>query len=345
MGTPIDGAGTARGTLLATGVVVGLSCLLVACGGSDGEGGGPSGAPVIVATNSIWADVAGNVACDGAAEVVSLLPPGTDPHAFEPSMADRARLQEASLVVANGLGLEEGLGDTLESVEADGVPVFVAGDHVEVRPLSADAALGAEGGSSDADRPAGGGDGASHDHDEGDPHLWQDPTRVAEVVAALGEALVEEAGLDATAVRRCVERYTAELATLDEEVEAMVAAVPVDRRVLVTNHDALGYFADRYGFEVLGTVIPGPGTLAETNPAEIEALAQAVEESEVPAVFAEEQHSDADARALAERVGEVEVVTLHTDALGEEGSGAETYVAMIRRNGELVAAALGGAGS
>jgi zinc/manganese transport system substrate-binding protein len=344
MGTTMERAGTVRRALQPITAVAVMGCLLTACGGDGGEGDG-SAKPQIVATNSIWADVATNVACDGAAEVISLLPPGTDPHAYEPSMADRARLQEASLVVANGLGLEAGLQDTLESVESDGVPVFVAGDHVEVRRLAEDPADGAAGGSSDADEHEGDEDDASHHHEEGDPHLWQDPTRTSEVVTALGESLVEEAGLDATTVQRCVDRYTRELATLDADVGAMVAAVPAERRVLVTNHDALGYFADRYGFEVLGTVIPGPGTLAETNPAEIEALAQAIEEAGVPAVFAEEQHSDADARALAERVGDVEVVTLHTDALGEEGSGAETYVAMIRRNGELITGALGGEGS
>jgi zinc/manganese transport system substrate-binding protein len=343
MGTTMERAGTVRRALQPITAVAVMGCLLTACGGDGGEGDG-SAKPQIVATNSIWADVATNVACDGAAEVISLLPPGTDPHAYEPSMADRTRLQDASLVVVNGLGLEAGLQDTLESVEADGVPVFVAGDHVEVRPLTEGPADGAEGGSSDADEHEGDED-ASHQHDEGDPHLWQDPTRTSEVVTALGESLVEEAGLDADTVQRCVERYTSELATLDTDVDAMVAAVPAERRVLVTNHDALGYFADRYGFEVLGTVIPGPGTLAETNPAEIEALAQAIEEAGVPAVFAEEQHSDADARALADRVGDVEVVTLYTDALGEGGSGAETYVAMIRRNGELITGALGGEGS
>jgi zinc/manganese transport system substrate-binding protein len=142
-----------------------------------------------------------------------------------------------------------------------------------------------------------------------------------------------------------VERYTAELEALDAEVGEMTSRVPAERRVLVTNHDALGYFADRYDFEVLGTVIPGPGALTETNPAEIEALAQAIDAAGVPAVFAEEQHSDADALALADRLGDVQVVTLHTDALGEAGSGAATYLEMVRSNGELVSEALGGGGS
>jgi zinc/manganese transport system substrate-binding protein len=320
--------------VLASVVAALASTVLGGCGDEGDAGGGTSTGVRIVATNSIWADVASNVACDGSAQVVSLLPPGADPHAYEPSMADRGRMEEASVVVANGLGLEASLDDSLESVEDGGVPVFRATDHVSTLPFSGEVDHGEE--------DSGGGD-AGHDGD--DPHIWQDPMRTAAVAAALGDFLVEAGDLDAESVRRCVQLYTAELEALDAEVEEMTSGVPNEQRVLVTNHDALGYFADRYGFEVLGTVIPGPGTLAETNPAEIEALAQAIVEAGVPAVFVEEQHSDADARALADRVGEVEVVTLHTDALGEQGSGAATYLEMIRSNGDLVSRALGGAGS
>jgi zinc/manganese transport system substrate-binding protein len=308
------------------------------CGGDGSSEGDSSGPATIVVTNSIWADVASNVACDGLAEVTSLLPPGADPHAYEPSMADRGRMEDATLVVANGLGLEAGLDDTLESVEAGGVTVFRATDHVATLPLSGGADHD-EVGSADGD--ASRDDTHEHAHAGDDPHVWQDPMRTAEVVAALGDVLVAEVGLDAAAVQRCVEGYTAELEALDAQVGEMTSRVPAERRVLVTNHDALGYFADRYDFEVLGTVIPGPGALTETNPAEIEALAQAIDEAGVPAVFAEEQHSDADARALAARVGDVQVVTLHTDALGAAGSGAASYLEMVRSNGQLVSEALG----
>lgn len=321
--------------------VVGVALLfgafaIAACGAEEDSDGSTGSVPVVVATTSIWADVAANIACDGTAEVVSLLPAGVDPHSFEPSMADRAEMEGAALVVANGLGLEGGLDDTLESVERAGTPVFRAGDHLDTITAAE------EPGGHDGEGEGGEGEGEDHhDHEGADPHVWQDPTRTAQVAQALGDALVQDAGLDAATVQRCVESYVAELEALDAEVAELTSSVPPERRVLVTNHDSLDYFADRYGFEVLGTVIPGPGTLAETNPADLEALARAVAEAGVPAVFAEEQHSDADAEALADRVGDVEVVTLHTDALGESGSGAETYLEMIRSNGEQVAAALG----
>lgn len=312
----------ARGTatVAATALVVAVgACLLPGCGDGGGSAtdstagrGSGDAKPSVVATTGIWADVVGNVACDGQVEVVTLLPPGGDPHSYEPSMADRGRMESASLVVANGLGLEESLGDTLESAEAGGVEVFRAGEHVETIEVDS--------------RP--------------DPHIWQDPTRVMAVLPALADALVDSAGLDREAVDACVGDYTAELEALDEEVRLMTSEIPPEDRILVTNHDSLGYFADRYDFEVMGTVIPQAGALAETNPADLESLAAAIEEAGVPAVFAESQHSDSDAQALADRVGDVEVVTLHTDALGEEGSGADSYLTLVRRNGELISEAL-----
>ena len=127
---------------------------------------------------------------------------------------------------------------------------------------------------------------------------------------------------------------------MDSEVVDLVEEIPVERRVLITNHDSLGYFADRYGFEVLGTVIPVPSGLAATNPAQLEELAQLIIEHDARAVFAESQHSTDDAEALADRVGPVDVVTLFTGTLGGPGSGAESYVDFLRTNARLVVGGL-----
>ena len=285
-------------------------CALAGAGCSGGDdvdatGDGDDGSPTVVATTSIWADVTGNVACDGLADVVSIVPAGADPHAFEPSLRDREVLDGAALVVANGLGLEASLADLLDTIDA---PVLGVTDHAG--PLL----------------------------DE-DPHVWQDPARVAAAVPAIGVALVD-AGLPAERVQTCVDAYLAELEALDADVEAIVAGVPPAERVLVTNHDSLAYFADRYGFEVLGTVIPATSSLAETNPADLEELAQLVAEAGVPAIFAEEQRSAEDAEALAERIGGVEVVTLTTDALGEPGTPTDTYAGLVRSNAAAIAGAL-----
>jgi len=287
-----------------TAVIVAGALVGTACGDSNGSTEA-HGAPTVVATTSIWADVVRNVACGDLAQVVSIVPTGADPHSFEPSLRDREVLDDAALIVANGLGLEETLADLLDTVDT---PILAVTDHVETLR-------------------------------DDDPHVWQDPMRVAEAVPAIGEALIA-AGLPAAEVRACVDAYVAELDALDAEIESIVETVPNDRRRLVTNHDALGYFADRYGFEVLGTVIPARSALAETNPADLEALAALVTETGVPAIFAEEQRSTDDADALADRIGGIEVVTLTTDALGEEESPTGTYPGLMRTNATEIARAL-----
>lgn len=170
--------------------------------------------------------------------------------------------------------------------------------------------------------------------------MWFDPVRVSAALPELGAALVEHAGLDAEAVEECVADYQAELAAVDAEIFEIVASVPEEMRKLVTSHDAFGYFADRYGFEVIGTVIPSASSMAETNPAQLERLAQLIEEFDLPAVFAETQHSTRDTEALAARVGDVEVVTLFTGTLGDADSGAATYIDFLRTNATLISDAL-----
>jgi zinc/manganese transport system substrate-binding protein len=287
--------------------------VLVAGGCGDDDSATNPAPPSIVASINIWADVVANLACDGLADVETLIPTGGDPHAFEPSLADRGAMQEARLVVVNGLRLEAGLEDTIGAVEDSGTPVFRVGEHLDTIEL--------------------GDDGA-------DPHVWFDPVRVSEALPDLAAALVSDAGLDAALVAGCLEAYQGELASVDAEVTRILDAVPSDQRMLVTNHDSLAYFADRYGFEVVGTVIPAASTLAAANPADLERLAQLIDDLGVGAVFAETQHSRADADALAVRVGDVEVVTLLTGTLDEAGSGADTYLGLLLTDAELIAGAL-----
>lgn len=319
---------------------VAVALVAAGCGGEDATAS--TDGPTIVATTAIWADVTANVACDGLAEVVALVPPGADPHAYEPSLADRGVLEDAALVAANGLDLEASLVATIDDVEADGVPVFHFADHVEVLGADAPEEEGADhdDGGDDHGDEADNGDAADHDHDGGDPHIWMDPTRVASAVGALADALIE-VGLDEDAVTACADAYRDELTAADRDAATALDAVAPERRTLVTNHDSLGYFADRYAFEIVGTVIPSTSSMAETNPADLEELAGVLDATGAPAIFAEDQLARADIDALAERVGGVEVVTLYTDALGEEGSGAATYVELIRTDAAAVADALG----
>ena len=297
-----------------------LIAVVAACGGDTTTGQDSTrsivGTPSIVATTSIWADVTSNLACDGLAEIETVIPIGGDPHSFEPSLQDRELLENADLIVANGLLLEESLEDTMDAAEEQGTPVFRFAD--QMTPLeSADA-----------------------EHVNGDPHVWFDPTRVAAALPTLRDALVERAGLDAARVDECLDGYQLAIADADRQVAAALEAIPTDRRKLVTNHEALSYFADHYGFEVLGAVIPSPSTLAETNPADLQELVRLIEDSHVPAIFAEAQHSSVEADALAEAVGDVEVVTLFTDSLGPAESGADTYLGLLSTDARLIVDAL-----
>jgi zinc/manganese transport system substrate-binding protein len=184
-----------------------------------------------------------------------------------------------------------------------------------------------------------------HDHAE-DPHVWFDPVRMADGVDLIaGEIAAIDTTLDEGEWDARADAYSAELLEVHEEMEAMFATIPEANRQLVTNHDALGYLASRYDLEILGTVIPGSSTQADADPGGFSELIETVEEADVPAVFAENTDSTVLAEQLAsEVIGrgdlEVEVVPIYTDALGEEGSGAETYLGLLRTTAELITEAL-----
>ena len=365
-----------RGVLTAIAVV---ALVTSACGGDSDDGDTPSAAPettatpttpTILVTTGIWADVVSNVACGGLADIETIIPVGGDPHGFEPSLQDRARMENAALVVANGLELEEGLEDTLEAVAESGVTVFEFADGMEAIPFAFAGAHHGEGhhdedeaeeaeeeGHHDEDEAEEAEEEGHHDEDEaaegedhgdeeeghgsgGDPHVWFDPIRVSGALPALAQVLTADVGLDSAAVDACLADYQAELEVVDTDIAAKVEQLPADSRKLVTNHEALGYFADRYGFEVIGTVIPTPASMAQANPAGLEELAGIIEREEIKAIFAETLHSVDDVEALADRVGDIEVVTLYTGSLGPAGSGAETYVGFLRTNAELIVDAL-----
>jgi zinc/manganese transport system substrate-binding protein len=359
--------------LLATMAVVGL--VAAACGAATerdprpdaGTGeetteqevsAGPVSDLLVVATTSILGDISANlVGDDGRVEVV--MPPGADPHGFQPSASDAAMLREADLVVANGLELEESLVSALQAAEDDGVRVLELAEHLDPIEFGAGGAGPGhdedDGHGHDEDDDHGHDEDDDHGHDEGDdghdhgpedPHVWFDPVRMADGVRLLAAELAEVDGrLDPEEWERRGDAYAEEVLAVDEELVELFATIPDGDRKLVTNHDALGYLAHRYGFEVLGTVIPGSSTQAEADARQFSQLIRTVEEAGVTAVFAENTDTTTLAEQLASEVGgrtdlEVEVVPLYTDALGEPGSGAETYLELLRTNGQRIADAL-----
>lgn len=277
---------------------------------------------LVVVTTTVLGDVTANVAGEHAVVEV-LMPIGGDPHSYEASAQQAARLREADLIVANGVGLEEGLLDVVAEAESDGVAVLRVGDLLDPQPF-AGAAGRVEAG-----------------HGEGlDPHVWMDPLRMVTAAALIGDELTDSLGDD---VLDRVAAYQGRLRALSDEIGAAIESIPSERRVLVTNHLALGYYAERYGLEILGTVIPAATTGAETSAAQFSELVELIERERVPAIFGSTTESAALAEAVAGEVGfPVEVVKLYTGSLGEAGSGAATYIEMMRTNTELIVAALSG---
>ncbi len=284
-----------------------LSTILLAVG-ACGDDDDASGVTVVVTTN-VLGDVVAAVAGDDATVEV-LLPPGADPHDYEPSARQAAAIEGADLVVANGLGLEEGLADVLANADRL-LEIAPAVDPLPFRTVAS---------------------GPS------DPHVWMDPLRMATAARLVAAELTDLApAVDWSAG---AEAYVAEMAAVDRDIAAILAPIPPERRKLVTNHDSLGYFADRYGFEVIGTVIPGGATLAEPSSAGLAELVAAIEREGVPAIFAETTEPATLAEALAAEVGGVVVVELYSGSLGEPGSDAGTLAGVLRVDAARIAEAL-----
>lgn len=265
--------------------------------------------PRVAVSTNILGDVVAELVGDQA-EVMTLMKPDADPHSFQVSAQEAARLRSADLVVSNGLGLEEGLQRHLDAAAADGVRTFVAGDVVEVLDHASGDAAGTP-----------------------DPHLWTDPARMLDVVDALQPVLAGLDGVDPEQVAARTAAYRGRLEALDAEMVAAFGAIPPERRALVTNHHVFGYLAQRFDFRVVGAVVPSGTTLAAPSSSDLAELVTAVRDAGVPVVFAESSSPDRLARALAREAGvQVRVVELFTESLTAADGGAPTYLAMMRAN-------------
>lgn len=322
-------ARAARATALRAAPALAVAVLVLATSacarGSDGTPGAPA-RPVVTVTMSILGDVVRQVAGDGATVEV-LIPNGTDPHEFEAAPDQVAKLRDAALVVAVGLGFEANLGRTIDAARRDGTRVLEIGLQLNPIPI---------GGSETGARSLPAGDTAPPD-----PHVWMDPDRMTHAARLVADELAA-IGIDRAALDRNVDAFTESVARADEQVQASLARVPDDRRALVTQHDALGYFADRYGFPILGVIVPGGSTLTEPSPSELAALVQAIEDHHVVAIFGETTESPELADTVAAEAGGIAVVALFVESLGPPGSGADTYTGLLVTNAARIADALAG---
>lgn len=273
-----------------------------------------------VATTTFVYDVVRHVAGD-AVDLAPLLPAGVDPHAFEPSPRDAAKLAEADVVFANGAGLETFLDRLLDAArrrDGRGARLVALSDGVPLRARA---------------------DG--HEHGERDPHVWLNPLNVIVWVDAIERKLAELAPAHAGAFAQRAQDYRARLVDLDAWIRETTGRLPPDRRSFVTDHDELGYFADAYGFTIVGAMIPGFSTAAEPSARELADLEGRIRTSGARAVVVGQTANPALARRLARDTG-ARLVRLYTGSLGAPDGPAATYLACMHHNVVALCDALGG---
>jgi ABC-type Zn uptake system ZnuABC Zn-binding protein ZnuA len=268
----------------------------------------------VVATTTQVADFAANVGGDRV-QVTSLFKPNVDPHDFEPSPADIDTIARADLVIENGAGLETWLHDTIASSGFHG-PLVDTSQGVRLRQVG----------------------GAT------DPHIWQNPRNAQVMVANIERALAAADPADAGVFRANLATYTKQLQALDAEVQRQIDSLA--NKKLVTNHDAFGYYIDRYGLQFVGSVIPSFDTSAELSGRDIRDLVAKIKATKVKAVFSETSLPPRTAETIAREAG-VKVVegedALYGDSLGPAGSDGDTYLKMIRHNTQTIVSNLSGA--
>jgi ABC-type Zn uptake system ZnuABC Zn-binding protein ZnuA len=281
--------------------------LALVCGCSGGGGG--DDAPVqAVATTTQVADLVRNVGGERAS-VDSILRPNSDPHDYEPRPSDAVAVSQADVVFRSGGDLDGWLDDVLDSAGGDAERVTLI-DSVR--------------------------------RDGEDPHWWQDPRNAILAVRAIRDALIEADPKGRAGYERRAAAYTGRLRALDAQVASCLGRVPAAQRKLVTTHDALGYFARRYGIEVIGAVIPSLSTQAQPSAQDVNELVHQIEREHVKAVFPEAALPRKLEQAISREAGAKVGGELWADTLGPKGSSGATYVDSIRSNARALADGMSG---
>ncbi len=286
----------------------------------------------VLATTTIVGDVVKNVGGD-VIELSVLLPVGADPHSFQPSPQDVAKVANADIIFANGAGLEEFLTPLLESAGATKKMVSVS-EGIELLQ-SAETQFG-----HDAETPTTSNETpGAHDHSAGDPHLWFDPNNVIVWTQNIQRALSEKDPAHAALFQQNGENYIKQLKELDSWIRQEVNQIPVDNRKLVTDHLVFTYFAKEYGFIQEGAVIPGYSSLAEPSAQDIAALEDAIKKYHIKAIFVGKTVNPSLAERVAEDTG-IKIVRLYTGSLSKAGGEADTYLKFMRYDVSAIVQAL-----
>jgi ABC-type Zn uptake system ZnuABC Zn-binding protein ZnuA len=285
-----------------------LAFFLSACGAQPAPDTA-SGVPVILTSTPWLADVTRNIAGDRL-QVESLLPDGSDPHFYQPTPQDAARVARSKLIIVNGAGYEQFLKSLLENT----------GGETTVVEASAGVSPVEEAGSID-------------------PHMWLDPNNMVLYVENIRDALTRLDPEGEAVYKSNADSYIVELKALDSWIQEQVGQVPAENRMLITNHESLGYFAKRYGFAVTGTVIKSFSSDAAPSARQLAGLIDEVRSSGAPAIFLDAADSDTFARQIADETGVNVVTDLHLESL-TDGPPADTYIDMMKSNVTTIVNAL-----
>jgi len=268
----------------------------------------------ILATETFLGDIAQNVA-GGRIKIETLLPATVDPHEFQPKPQDAVKITESKMLIVNGLGYETWLAKTLENVSGEQL-IVVATKGLTPNP-----------------DPSG-------EHPDGDPHMWMNPLNTIQYVKNIrdGLAQVDPAGKDTYTANE--DAYIAKLKNLDQWVKAEVAQLPPEKRLLVTNHDALGYFARAYDFKVVGAVIPSVTTESSPSAQQMASLIDTIKSSSAPAIFLDIGENQNLAKQIASESGAKVITDLYVESISVSEGPAPTYIDMIKHDVSIIVDAL-----
>lgn len=267
----------------------------------------------VVATTTQIADFA-RVVGGERVNVIDLIKPGVDPHEFEPTPQDAQRVAQANLIAVNGVGLEAFLDKLLRQAGGD-KPVAVLSRGVKIRK-------------------------GSGDDKDGDPHIWYNPLNAKIMVTNLADALAKVDPAGASVYRANAEAYNKQLDELDRSIQEQINSIPKDRRKIVTNHDAFGYYIDRYGLKFVGSVIPSLETHAQPSAQETANLIRKIRNEKVPAIFTESAVNPRLEEQIARDAGVKVVATLCADSLSDANGPCPTYLAMMQHDTKTIVDAL-----
>ena len=279
--------------------------LLSACGGPASREASQTTAPVVLATTTFLADIARNVAGDRIA-IESLLPFGADPHSYQPIPGDVVKISKSTVLIVNGLDYEQFLTPLLENAGGERL-IITSSDGLEPRQMK----------------------------EEGntvtDPHMWLAPNRVIKYVENIRDGL-SQADPDGAAIYKSnADTYIAKLQELDGWIKEQVSQIPSEQRLLVTNHESLGYFSEHYGFTVIGEVLQSVSSVASPSAKQMAALVDQIKSSGAPAIFLDASDNPTLAQQIASETGVNVVTDLHLESL-TDGDPAGTYIDMMKYN-------------